>query len=685
MRAGAAGTLASEATKTDVGTTMQAKSSPAAAQQQLPSSSRWIALLLGLGMLTTYNFMLNMFLWFREIYNEPAMPYYGALALTYPGVAVQFLMLPVGRLVPASLRIRFGYAVNLIVLCIVPAIAGRGGYWVGILMLLSSGVATAVMESSLFGYFSAFPPSYNGALVEGQGIAGVVASVIQIATRASIPGDRTTAAYAYCGIGAFVMAVCLGAHAYLVRQPAVAAIVSKAATGRRDSNDHLDVEGLESGTSGVEESSHSDSGISSRAKEPDGGQAPLSVGSDSSADGGFSTPLKQRQSDSAGLLQPSSDSSASMAQPQQLGSPSNPFSYSDLKTPSAGAAEQTVSGHAAVPAPGDGVASSGQWQRLHAVRMMTLGRGAAAGAGDSSIAGAGTQVVPNPLASASSSGDSSGEDAAAASSSTVVESWGSPSAGRHRGPSANNAAASNGSASSGSGGSGAASASNGSGDLRSLARISLRAAQRERLVAVASGNHCAASCSAAMQLSCPSLAHWCADFSRALRIVAIPALVLATNFVATFLPFPGVLSSVKYKGSVGGGGVIPLFLTDSGADWWFTLLLLVFSVADVAGRYAASRHPPLPDWALVCYALIRFGWTPLIAGCAYNWGPAFDDVLIVATVAGFAATNGHLANLCFMQGPTRAAPPDRELAGFCMAAALHVGIVVGSNAALVFA
>jgi hypothetical protein len=45
------------------------------------------------------------------------------------------------------------------------------------------GVATAVLQSSVFGFASMFPPIYSQAVMSGQGFAGIIASVLRIVTK----------------------------------------------------------------------------------------------------------------------------------------------------------------------------------------------------------------------------------------------------------------------------------------------------------------------------------------------------------------------------------------------------------------------------------------------------------------------------------------------------------------------
>lgn len=582
-------------------------------------------------MLFAYSAMLNLLGWFEAIYNEPRFPFYGTLCLTYPGIVVQIVMLPLGRRIPAWIRIRLSIFVNLVVLALVPVLAPLG-INIGYALLVVSGVATAVMESSLFGYFSMFPEDWNGAVVAGQGIAGLVASVIQVSTKAAIPGDKLTVTAVYCGIGASVLALCALAHFSLVRLPAVKELMASAAAAAADSkrlNDFGDSEAADAdllaSVTGVDTES---------ARLP---AAALATSGSSSSSEGLPTP--------------------------------------------GGAFGEPASGAGGLASPEGASSSSSQWQRLHAVRQMTM-RGAAAG-GNSALGSPLPPPAPLSPITPGTAGRALLNPFNQAIEAAAIGTPGTPaSAGAAAGPvdpSAMRTHEAGDVESWGARGASSALASPSAG-LRTTARLSLRAARRETQ-AVDERLTC---CSAAMSFgddACPAATTWARDMCRVLSAVGLPAAVLCASFVATFLPFPGLLASVPYRGSIE-GAIIGPFATD--ATWWFVALLFVYSVFDVAGRYAAGYHPPVPEWALACYALLRLGFTPLISGCAYAWGPRFDDALIVATVAGFAATNGHLATLCFRQGPAKAAPRDRELAGFVMAAALHVGIVAGSNLALVF-
>ena len=64
-------------------------------------------------------------------------------------------------------------------LCVVP-LAPCARACAAVIALI--GVATAVLQSSIFGFASMFPPIYSQAVMSGQGFAGIVASVLRIVT-----------------------------------------------------------------------------------------------------------------------------------------------------------------------------------------------------------------------------------------------------------------------------------------------------------------------------------------------------------------------------------------------------------------------------------------------------------------------------------------------------------------------
>lgn len=189
------------------------------------------------------------------------------------------------------------------------------------------------------------------------------------------------------------------------------------------------------------------------------------------------------------------------------------------------------------------------------------------------------------------------------------------------------------------------------------------------------GAHHAGALSAAPQGTVAAALAYTADTLRVAFIVRVPAGVLFAVFVVTFLAFPGLVASIPYHESLG-----PLPAAEDGG-WYFTLLLLGFGVADVAARALSTCHAPLSDAAMLAYAATRAALVPAIAAAARG---SLSDGAALTAVLALAATGGHLASLTLAHGARRAALRDREHAGFVLVAALHAGIVVGANVALVW-
>jgi hypothetical protein len=180
-------------------------------------------LLLGIGLLFSFNVALNLIPFFSEAYGWPEFSYFAALALTWPSIFVQFLLLPFGHLLTPFSRIRgslLGHAVILICLGTV-ASSSRA---LGLLLFVCSGVCTAVLEGSLFGWMSTFPsPRFSQAASTGVALAGMSATMLQLLLRAAMPGTLAASASAFACVGVAVLAACVVAHARLAALGAVKA------------------------------------------------------------------------------------------------------------------------------------------------------------------------------------------------------------------------------------------------------------------------------------------------------------------------------------------------------------------------------------------------------------------------------------------------------------------------------
>jgi hypothetical protein len=98
------------------------------------------------------------------------------------------------------------------------------------------GFATAILQSSLLGFAALFPPIYSQAVMSGQGVAGIVASVLRIVTKAAMPQYKGAAAVLYFALGCGVLVAALIAYSYILRTPFAKYYLEAAALKRRSSS-----------------------------------------------------------------------------------------------------------------------------------------------------------------------------------------------------------------------------------------------------------------------------------------------------------------------------------------------------------------------------------------------------------------------------------------------------------------
>jgi len=87
---------------------------------------------------------------------------------------------------------------------------------------LVTGVGDAIVQGSMYGMASLFPPVYSQALQNGNGVAGVVACILRIVTKLSLPETTSglrISTLIYFIISAFIMLLCIISYTLLVRLP----------------------------------------------------------------------------------------------------------------------------------------------------------------------------------------------------------------------------------------------------------------------------------------------------------------------------------------------------------------------------------------------------------------------------------------------------------------------------------
>lgn len=177
--------------------------------------------LLGVGLLTPFNMVLNLIPFLADSYAWPEVAFYTSLCLTYPSIFVQFILLPFGQRLSSHTRIRGSLFCGASALLLLGTVA-PASRTLGVILMLLGGACTAVLEGSLFGWLSQFPdPNYSQAAMAGVALAGVLATLLQLLLRALLPGRHSVAAGVFTVVGVAVLAACLAVHSRMAAPIAV--------------------------------------------------------------------------------------------------------------------------------------------------------------------------------------------------------------------------------------------------------------------------------------------------------------------------------------------------------------------------------------------------------------------------------------------------------------------------------
>ena len=193
-----------------------------------------IIMLLGFGVLTPWNVLLNVIPFFQDLYPEHAtrVAFYVTCAYTYPQVPLLLVMVGWGNRVPLRVRFLSVLALQALALALLPVLAPMGLAAALVLSFLL-GVTTAVFQASVYGLASVLPELYSQGVMLGMGLAGVLASLAQIGVQVVFPGDdlatQQAAARWYFSFAAALMVACAVSYVVLERMPFTRYYLARAA------------------------------------------------------------------------------------------------------------------------------------------------------------------------------------------------------------------------------------------------------------------------------------------------------------------------------------------------------------------------------------------------------------------------------------------------------------------------
>ncbi len=188
----------------------------------------WIFVLLGVGGMWPWNGFLTAFDYFHStdmFCNLPSFQFIMSIVFNIATVTFQFLGVGFGEKVSLTARVLLTFVPFVVAMVLVPFVrqmvegtAARLGFVLALVFL--SGMSTAVGFNCIVGLASQFPPEYVGAVMLGQGVAGVVVGAIRIITKASFgetPSGVSTSTLLYFLLAAGVEVLCIIFYFVLIR------------------------------------------------------------------------------------------------------------------------------------------------------------------------------------------------------------------------------------------------------------------------------------------------------------------------------------------------------------------------------------------------------------------------------------------------------------------------------------
>eukprot|EP00440_Ansanella_granifera_P000983 gb/GFBE01001061.1/.p1 GENE.gb/GFBE01001061.1/~~gb/GFBE01001061.1/.p1 ORF type:complete len:429 (+),score=83.29 gb/GFBE01001061.1/:1-1287(+) len=161
------------------------------------------------------------------------------------------------------------------------------------------------------------------------------------------------------------------------------------------------------------------------------------------------------------------------------------------------------------------------------------------------------------------------------------------------------------------------------------------------------------------------------SFSAVLRVVWRNQLVILLNFFLTTLCYPGLITAIPCR----------QMLQFQAGHWFQTLLLTVFTLMDIPGRFVTHIRCGLyhgnVQWTVVVRSLVF----PLMLYSAAS--DSASDLMAILVVAGFGFLNGYCASLSLIviNEIETLSIEQRKTCGRISACSVNTGLALGSVAA----
>eukprot|EP00026_Physarum_polycephalum_P009152 Phypoly_transcript_09264.p1 GENE.Phypoly_transcript_09264~~Phypoly_transcript_09264.p1 ORF type:complete len:429 (+),score=51.86 Phypoly_transcript_09264:114-1400(+) len=191
-----------------------------------------ILVLLGCGFLFPYNSFITAADYFKNAYPTHNVEFAFPAVYTSSLLVSMAMVVKWGRGYSFKARIAGPFVLFLLVMCAIPiADAAVGGqytksndllFYGTLFLIFTVGVSDAITQGSLYGLAGLLPPIYSHAVMNGNGVAGLVTSVLRVGTKISFPDTNTglrTSSLIYFSLSAVIMLFCLVGYFVLMRLP----------------------------------------------------------------------------------------------------------------------------------------------------------------------------------------------------------------------------------------------------------------------------------------------------------------------------------------------------------------------------------------------------------------------------------------------------------------------------------
>lgn len=172
--------------------------------------------LMGAGLLFPWNAVITADDLWKQYYpdDENLLLYFTGTYMA-PNLLGLLVVIKFGRYISRDITIVFGFTLFTAALCSMPFIRVKG---ISIALCGVLGFADSIVAGSIYGLAGQLPPVYSGAVMGGNGIAGLFICVLRIITKLTMPDDHYMSGIIYFSVAAFCLLLCIIGYLLILKQ-----------------------------------------------------------------------------------------------------------------------------------------------------------------------------------------------------------------------------------------------------------------------------------------------------------------------------------------------------------------------------------------------------------------------------------------------------------------------------------